>query len=91
MQRSAPEAVELEHESAETLELYGVDQPRTADFGRKCLIARRLVERGVRFIQIYSGGAHNDSNWDAHNDLAENHNFHAGNTDKPDRRFDRST
>jgi uncharacterized protein (DUF1501 family) len=46
-------------------------------------MARRLVERGVRFVQIYSGGAHNDSNWDAHGDLVTNHNFHAGNTDKP--------
>ncbi len=69
MQRSAPEAVDLGQESAETRELYGIDQPRTADFGRKCLIARRLVERGVRFVQIYSGGAHNDDNWDAHADL----------------------
>ncbi len=63
--------------------LYGIDQPRTADFGRKCLIARRLVERGVRFIQIYSGGSHNDNNWDAHADLVDNHTKHAGNTDKP--------
>ena len=63
--------------------LYGIDQPRTADFGRKCLIARRLVERGVRFVQIYSGGAHNDDNWDAHADLVANHTQHAGNTDKP--------
>ena len=54
---SAPEAVDFCRESAETLALYGIDQPRTADFGRKCLIARRLVERGVRFVQIYSGGA----------------------------------
>ena len=57
--------------------------PRTADFGRKCLLARRLVERGVRFVQIYSGGAHNDDNWDAHGDLVANHTKHAGNTDKP--------
>ena len=47
--------------------------PKTQDFGRKCLLARRLVERGVRFIQIYSGGAHNDDNWDAHGDLVKNH------------------
>jgi hypothetical protein len=83
MQRSAPEAVDLARESAETRSLYGIDQPRTADFGRKCLIARRLVERGVRFVQIYSGGAHNDDNWDAHADLVANHEHHAGNTDKP--------
>jgi hypothetical protein len=47
------------------------------------LLARRLVERGVRFIQLYAGGAHNDDNWDAHGDLVKNHSFHAGRTDKP--------
>ncbi len=83
MQRSAPEAVDFANESPETMSLYGIDRPRTADFGRKCLIARRLVERGVRFIQIYSGGAHNDDNWDAHADLVSNHTKHAGNTDQP--------
>jgi hypothetical protein len=83
MQQSAPEAVDLGRESPETLALYGIDGSRTSDFGRKCLIARRLVERGVRFIQIYSGGAHNDDNWDAHSDLVANHSKHAGNTDKP--------
>ncbi len=83
MQASAPEAVDFSRESKETLELYGIDGSRTDDFGRKCLLARRLVERGVRFIQIYSGGAHNDDNWDAHNDLVANHTHHAGNTEKP--------
>jgi hypothetical protein len=83
MQESAPDAVDFSRESAETLELYGIDGGRTDDFGRKCLLARRLVERGVRFIQIYSGGAHNDDNWDAHNDLVANHTHHAGNTEKP--------
>ena len=83
MQQSAPEAVDFARESPDTLSLYGIDQPRTADFGRKCLIARRMVERGVRFVQIYSGGAHNDDNWDAHSDLVQNHTKHAGNTDKP--------
>ena len=81
--RAAPEAVDLTRESPETLALYGIDRPRTADFGRKCLIARRMVERGVRFVQIYSGGAHNDDNWDAHSDLVANHSKHAGNTDRP--------
>jgi uncharacterized protein (DUF1501 family) len=47
------------------------------------LLARRLVERGVRFVQLYSGGAHNDDNWDAHGDLVKNHTYHAGRTDKP--------
>jgi hypothetical protein len=83
MQQHAPEAVDFSKESAKTQELYGIDQPRTADFGRKCLLARRLVERGVRFIQVYSGGAHNDDNWDAHSDMVKNHTKHAGNTDKP--------
>src|SRR5262245_2801986 len=72
MQQSAPEAVDFSKETKETLELYGIDQPRTQDFGQKCLLARRLVERGVRFIQIYSGGAHNDDNWDAHSDMVKN-------------------
>ncbi|MEM1224794.1 MAG: DUF1501 domain-containing protein [Planctomycetota bacterium] len=83
MQSAAPEAVDLATETQETLSLYGIDQPRTEDFGKRCLLARRLVQRGVRFIQLYSGGAHNDDNWDAHGDLEKNHNHHAGATDKP--------
>ncbi|MAB78703.1 MAG: hypothetical protein CMJ89_05050 [Planctomycetes bacterium] len=83
MQSAAPEAVELSGESEATRELYGIDQPRTAAFGRKCLLARRLVERGVRFIQLYAGGGHNDDNWDAHGDLVKNHGYHAGRTDRP--------
>ncbi len=83
MQATAPEAIDLAAESEETRRLYGLDAPATSDFGRKCLLARRLVERGVRFIQIYSGGAHNDDNWDAHGDLEKNHTHHAGATDKP--------
>jgi len=83
MQEHAPEAVDLTKETQETQQLYGLDEQRTTDFGRKCLLARRMVERGVRFIQIYSGGNHNDANWDAHGDLEKNHNYHAGNTDKP--------
>ena len=83
MQEYAPEAVDLSQETEETHRLYGVDQPQTDDFARKCILARRLVERGVRFVQVYSGGAHNDDNWDAHGDLERNHNYHAGNTDQP--------
>ena len=83
MQQYAPEAVDLSKESEATQTLYGLDRERTRDFGRKCLLARRLVERGVRFVQIYSGGNHDDHNWDAHGDLRKNHDFHAGNTDKP--------
>jgi hypothetical protein len=83
MQASAPIATDIDSEPEETKELYGINQPRTQSFGRQCLLARRLVQRGVRFVQLYSGGAHNDDNWDAHGDLEKNHNFHAGNTDKP--------
>ncbi len=83
MQRHAPEAVDLTRETAATRRLYGLDDPRTDEFGRRCLLALRLVERGVRFIQLYAGGAHNDDNWDAHTDIEKNHNFHAGRTDKP--------
>lgn len=83
MQQSAPEAVDLSQETAETQKAYGLDKPNTLDFGKRCLLARRLVERGVRFIQLYSGGNHNDANWDAHGDLVKNHNYHAGNTDQP--------
>ena len=83
MQKHAPEAVDFSQESEATRKLYGVGESRTDDFGSKCLLARRLVERGVRFIQVYSGGAHNDDNWDAHAGMERNHTFHAGNTDKP--------
>ena len=83
MQTHAPEAVDLSEETAATQKLYGLDDPKAAPFGRQCLLARRLVERGVRFVQIYSGGAHNDANWDAHTDMEFNHNMHAAETDKP--------
>ena len=83
MQAQAPEAIDLSRESAETKSLYGMDDPKSADFGRKCLMARRMVERGVRFVQVYSGGGHNDENWDAHGDVNKNHELHCGETDKP--------
>jgi hypothetical protein len=83
MQQHAPDAVDLADEPQHVRELYGLDNDRTRDFGQKCVMARRLVERGVRFIQIYSGGNHNDHNWDAHGDLVANHNKHAGDTDQP--------
>ena len=60
-----------------------MNEKETEVFGRQCLLARRLVERGVRFVQLYSGGHHNDLNWDAHGDLKANHDEHAGETDKP--------
>jgi hypothetical protein len=83
MQATAPEAVDLSQETEATKELYGMNDPKSAYFGRQCLMARRLVERGVRFVQVYSGGNHNDANWDAHGDLKKNHDMHAGETDQP--------
>jgi hypothetical protein len=83
MQAAAPEAVDLAGESDATRALYGLDDETTQAFGKKCLLARRLVERGVRFVQVYSGGGHNDDNWDAHGDLVFNHTRHAGRTDRP--------
>ncbi|MEM6470566.1 MAG: DUF1501 domain-containing protein [Planctomycetota bacterium] len=83
MQSAAPEAVDLADEDERTRQMYGIDRKETNDFGTRCLIARRLVDRGVRFVQLYSGGAHNDDNWDAHGDLELNHNRHAGRTDLP--------
>lgn len=83
MQSNAPEVVDISKETEETKTLYGLDNERTEKFGRKCLMARRLVERGVRFVQIYSGGGHGDDTWDAHGDIVGNHGKHAGDTDKP--------
>ena len=83
MQTHAPEAVDLSKEDPKTLEMYGVNNKQTTEFGKKCLLARRLVERGVRYIQLYAGGGHNDQNWDAHGDLVKNHNYHCGRTDQP--------
>jgi hypothetical protein len=83
MQSTAPEAVDLAQETEETKKLYGLDNPTSEYFGRQCLMARRLVERGVRFVQVYSGGNHNDANWDAHGDLVFNHQLHADETDRP--------
>ena len=69
MQSHAPEAVDLSKETEATKKLYGIGEPSTDDFGRKCLLARRLVERGVRFIQLFSGTNLGDDWDDAHNDL----------------------
>jgi hypothetical protein len=77
MQMQAPEAFDVSGETAETLRLYGLDQPETAEFGRHCLWARRLVERGVRFVQLRNG------DWDAHSKLKENHDRRAARTDRP--------
>jgi hypothetical protein len=83
MQAHAPEAVDLDGETAETLSLYGLNDPVSEKFGRRCLMARRLIERGVRFVQVYSGGGHNDENWDAHGDVRANHELHCAETDRP--------
>jgi hypothetical protein len=83
MQTTAARTVDVEQESEATKEMYGLNDKRTADFGRKCLITRRLLEKGVRFIQLYSGGGHIEDTWDGHNNCIENHKLHAGETDKP--------
>lgn len=80
MQSSATEAVELADESQETLDLYGVEKKETQRNGRNCLLARRLVERGVRFVQLYMGSG---SKWDAHKDIEGNHARHCRESDKP--------
>jgi hypothetical protein len=83
MQTAAADTVDLSTEDAATLELYGLNDSVTADFGRKCLTARRLIERGVRFVQLYSGGGHIEATWDGHNDCITNHKTHAAETDRP--------
>ena len=83
MQQVAPEALDIENESKETHELYGLSDKRCAHFARQCLVARRLVERGVRFIQIYSGGNENARSWDGHSNIIKNHGGFAAETDTP--------
>jgi len=80
MQAEAPEAVDLSKETAETLALYGADEKETANFGRQCLLARRMVERGVRFVQLYHGSG---SKWDSHSNLDKNHSALCRGMDKP--------
>lgn len=83
MQAEAPETVDLSQETEQTLSMYGVGQKPTDEFGRNCLVARRLVERGVRFVQLYSGGGHLDDTWDAHVSIEKNHGQHASEVDQP--------
>jgi hypothetical protein len=83
MQTSAADVVDLDKEDVRTREMYGLHQPRTADFARKCLTARRLLEKGVRFVQLYSGGGHLEDTWDGHSNCIANHRLHAGETDQP--------
>jgi hypothetical protein len=83
MQSHASEAVELADEPEHIHRQYGLDNKVTAHFGRNCLLARRLVERGVRFVQIYSGGNEGPKAWDAHDDVKKNHDLHCAETDLP--------
>lgn len=80
MQSAAPELVDLSQESKSTRRQYGLDQKHTSEFGTRCLLARRMIERGVRFVQVYSG----DTNgWDAHKDVLKNHSEYCSATDLP--------
>ena len=83
MQTHAPEAVDLSKETKETKAMYGLDDPKTLDFGTRLLLARRLVDRGVRFVQVYSGGGPVNMQWDAHDDINANHEKMCGFVDKP--------
>ncbi len=83
MQAEAPEAVDLSKETEQTIDAYGIGKQPTDEFGRNCLIARRLVERGVRFVQLYSGGGHLEETWDAHESIEKNHGQHGAEVDQP--------
>jgi Protein of unknown function (DUF1501) len=85
MQLAVPEVAALDRETAVTHALYGLDRPETAEFGRGCLLARRLLERGVRFVQLFSGGTFGSPrrNWDGHEDMAGNHGQEARRIDRP--------
>ena len=84
MQAAAPEALDISRENDTTRKLYGIEPGNPGEyFGSQCLMARRLVERGVRFVQLYSGGGHGDNNWDAHGNITGNHNKHCAATDQP--------
>jgi hypothetical protein len=81
---SVPEVADLDKESEATRKLYGLDDHMTREFGTQCLMARRLVERGVRFVQLYSGGKKgSEVGWDGHNECSQNHEFMARKVDKP--------
>ena len=82
MQMAAPEATDISAESEATKRLYGLDDPVSADFGGRCLLARRLVERGVRFVQVWSGNGQNAIDWDGHTGCDQNHLDRAAETDK---------
>lgn len=83
MQKHATDTVAIDNEPEHIRKMYGLDQKHTQYVGRQALMARRLVERGVRFVQIYSGGGNFQESWDAHWDLKSNHEMHCGETDQP--------
>jgi hypothetical protein len=83
MQTAAPEVFDLKRESPSTQSMYGLEDKRCAHFGRQCLTARRLVENGVRFVQLYSGGTENQKSWDGHKDIEGNHRGFAEEVDQP--------
>jgi Protein of unknown function (DUF1501) len=83
MQSAAPDALDVNSEPKHVQDLYGLDRPECGHMARQCLVARRLVERGVRFVQIYSGGMENQLSWDGHVDIRGNHSQFAGETDQP--------
>src|ERR1700693_100981 len=83
MQMAAPEAIDINRETVQIKSLYGIDNPRCQHCAKQCLIARRLVERGVRFVQIYSGGEENERSWDGHMNIQANHTGFAAETDIP--------
>src|SRR5262249_45977064 len=83
MQTEAPGLLDISGETRETLDLYGIGTEPTDDYGRRCLLARRLVEKGVRFVVVVSGGGPGNLQWDAHKDIEENHKRMAGQTDRP--------
>ena len=83
MQTEAPDVLEISRETEETRELYGIGTEPTHDYGRRCLLARKLVESGVRFVCVVSGGGPGDMQWDAHSNIEENHLRKASETDKP--------
>ena len=83
MQTEAPKVFDLNNEPKETLDMYGVGDPKTDDYGRRCLMARRMVENGVRFVCVVAGGGAAETEWDAHADIEDNHLRMASWTDKP--------
>jgi hypothetical protein len=84
MQVSIPKVADLAHETEEAQRLYGLDRPECSDFARSCLLSRRLIEQGVRYVQLWSGGNNSsEANWDAHGNVLENHSREALRIDRP--------